>query len=493
MVGDLTADAFIAAFKRLTSRRGRVRHMYGDNGTNFVSADKLLLKSIEWAKEEYDFIHDQLAAENTTWHFSPPGAPHFNGLAEAGVKSVKSLLKKVIGETIFTFEELCTLLSQIEAVLNTRPLCPLSSETNDTSVLTPGHFLVGSSLSIPIDKSFIDVNVNWLSRWQLVQRKLQDFWKQWTTEYLNLLQTRTKWGDRRTEPQENDLVLIRDEALPPAKWPMAKIIEKHPGKDGITRVVTVKTRGNIIKRPITKIAKLPINASTSITKCFKPSPNSRNRKTNIFPILTTMLAICITGIYSAPISKSSDVPFTTTSFDNPPLIYFEDVSSAFMTNTRWNIITFIDLHVFNDELDELSRNLNNLYTNCKEHLIIIDNCEPILDVLKNRIVRLKYNNEFLINPVHRQKTSAFNIIGNILYECFGVLDNRFEEMYAKDITQVTKNEEHLMQLMRNQTSVIDATVNILKKTNTELITQSQQINEMSETVKTFNLRVTGTT
>lgn len=135
LVGDLSAAAFISAFKRFTSRRGAVKHMYSDNGTNFVSANKLLLQSIEWAREEYDYIHDQLAMENTTWHFSPPGAPHFNGLAEAGVKSVKSLLKKVIGETNFTFEELCTLLSQIEAVLNTRPLCPLASEVNDTSVL----------------------------------------------------------------------------------------------------------------------------------------------------------------------------------------------------------------------------------------------------------------------------------------------------------------------------------------------------------------------
>lgn len=143
-------------------------------------------------------------------------------------------------------------------------------------------------------------------------------------------------------------------------------------------------------------------------------------------------------------------------------------------------------------MDELSKNLDNLYTNCKEHLIIIDNCEPTLNVLRDRIVRLKYNNEFLINPVHRERRAAFNIIGNILYECFGILDSRFEEMYARDITQVTKNEEHIMQLMKNQTSVIDATVNILKKTNAELSTQSQQINEMSEMVKTFNLRVSGT-
>lgn len=105
---------------------------------------------------------------------------------------------------------------------------------------------------------------------------------------------------------------------------------------------------------------------------------------------------------------------------------------------------------------------------------MVDNCEGHLNVLRDRILRLKYNNEFIINPTSRQKRAPFDIIGYIQSELFGVLDARFAEKYTRDITQLKTNDEHLMQLIRNHTSVIDATVNILKKTEAELNSQSQK-------------------
>lgn len=195
---------------------------------------------------------------NTKWHFSPASAPHFNGLAEAGVKSVKSHLKKTIGDTKLTFEELSTLLADIEACVNSRPICALSSSPNDVSVLTPGHFLVGQSLIAPPEPNHIESNANWLDKWQRVQKMTQYFWKRWQTDYLNQLQNRSKWLTKDHEnPKIDELVLIREDNVPPSQWSTGRITAVHPGKDNLTRVVSVKAKNSELKRPITKICPLP--------------------------------------------------------------------------------------------------------------------------------------------------------------------------------------------------------------------------------------------
>ncbi|XP_015123620.1 uncharacterized protein LOC107045776 [Diachasma alloeum] len=117
----------------------------------------------------------------------PLGAPHFGGKGEATVKSVKFHLKRKIADTLLTFEELTTLLAQIEAVLNSRPLEPLSEGADDVSALTPGHVLIGQALTALPEPSLDDLNIARLSRWQLVQQKVECFWKRWSTSYLQHL------------------------------------------------------------------------------------------------------------------------------------------------------------------------------------------------------------------------------------------------------------------------------------------------------------------
>lgn len=101
-----------------------------------------------------------------------------------------------------TYEEYSTLLSQIEAVLNSRPLAPLSSDPSDFSVLTPAHFLTGGSLLQPVQRNHLDTSDNCLSRWQTVQKLSQLFWNRWQIEYLQELQKRTKWTTSRDHEEE---------------------------------------------------------------------------------------------------------------------------------------------------------------------------------------------------------------------------------------------------------------------------------------------------
>jgi hypothetical protein len=126
------------------------------------------------------------------WHFTPPATPHFGGLWEVAIKSVKHHMKHAIGKQILTHEELLTLVTRIEGILNSRPLTPLSSDPNDIFALTPGHFLIGQPIIAVPDPDVISCPMNRLDRWELLHQCHQTFWKRWTREYLTTLQGRLK-------------------------------------------------------------------------------------------------------------------------------------------------------------------------------------------------------------------------------------------------------------------------------------------------------------
>ncbi|XP_029159091.1 uncharacterized protein LOC114931276 [Nylanderia fulva] len=128
---DYSADAFIAALRRLISRRGVCASLYSDCGTNFVGADRQLGALFSAASADGHRIAAFAAQEKIRWHFNPPTAPNFGGLWEAAVKSMKHHLRRIIGDATLICEELATLLSQIEACLNSRSLspCPTTQRT----------------------------------------------------------------------------------------------------------------------------------------------------------------------------------------------------------------------------------------------------------------------------------------------------------------------------------------------------------------------------
>ncbi|XP_044764471.1 uncharacterized protein LOC123321032 [Coccinella septempunctata] len=248
LVSDLSSEAFLAALKRFIARRGRCNRLFSDGGTNFKGAQRELLNNMKYAAE----------AEKMDWDFNPPSAPHFGGLWEIGIKSVKTHLYKLVGDQVLTYEELYTVFVQIEAVLNSRPLCPLSTDPNDLSVLTPGHFLTLAPLSDLPEPDLSNLSMNRLSRWQLLTRLHQDFWKRWHVEYLNTLQQRTKWfTPADSQLSIGQLVLIKDEQQPPRRWRTARVVDVHLGKDGIARVATVRTSSGILQRPLVKLCPLP--------------------------------------------------------------------------------------------------------------------------------------------------------------------------------------------------------------------------------------------
>ncbi|CAK9834532.1 hypothetical protein ANTRET_LOCUS11048 [Anthophora retusa] len=261
---DLTTESCLGALKRFLARRGKPCHVYSDNGTNFVGAKNeiaqthALLQSDEYKNKFRKF----LTQENIEWHFSPPRSPHFGGLWEAAVRSFKKHLHKTIGDAMLTYEQFYTLIVEIEAILNSRPLTPISSDPNDFLALSPNHFLIGESLASLPEQNFVDTQTNKLSLWQHGQKIKQHFWRRWQTEYLQELHTRSKWhtGDG-TKIKEGTLVTIRDENCPPLQWQLGRVVALHPGEDDVVRVATIQTPHGTYKRALKKLAPLPIETN----------------------------------------------------------------------------------------------------------------------------------------------------------------------------------------------------------------------------------------
>ena len=155
LVSDLTSEAFIACLRRFIARRGKPSHIWSDHGTNFVGANRELKELVEFLSEQKNAkkVSEFCSSQKIDWSFIPEHAPHFGGLWEAAVKSLKTHLKKVTLNVKLTFEEVCTFLTQIEACLNSRPLVVLPSDDDCIEALTPGHFLIGRSLEALPDPS----------------------------------------------------------------------------------------------------------------------------------------------------------------------------------------------------------------------------------------------------------------------------------------------------------------------------------------------------
>ena len=243
LVSDLSTDAFIACLRRFISRRGKPSLLWSDHGTNFVGAAseiKELVKFLESQKNQ-EKISTFCSVQNIQWKFIPEHSPHFGGLWEAAVKSFKAHLRRVVGNVKLTFEELTTVLTQIEACLNSRPLVALPLDDDGIEALTPGHFLIGRPLEALPDPALAYRSISLLSRWPLCQELIRHLWQRWSTEYLDSFKRISKWHSRSTNLRVGDIVILREDNVVPAKWPLARVVTAHSGNDGLVRVVTVRT------------------------------------------------------------------------------------------------------------------------------------------------------------------------------------------------------------------------------------------------------------
>ena len=219
----LEADCFINVFRRFVNRRGPPKFMYSDNGTNFVGAEREIRQAIEnWNQCQ---IRDELLQRGCQWVFQPPKASHASGVWERLIRSTRTALKATLGESLVEEDVLATVLTEVEATLNSRPLCAVSDDPNDLQPLTPNHLLLQRTVSGLPPGTFVKEDMLLRKKWRQTQILADHFWRRWLKEYVPALQERQKWHRPRRNAQVGDLVLVVDQDLPRGKWHLAVLSE----------------------------------------------------------------------------------------------------------------------------------------------------------------------------------------------------------------------------------------------------------------------------
>ena len=250
---DLSTDSFIQAFMRFVSRRGPPTQVFSDNGTNFKGAEIEIMQALKnWNQHR---IITVLRNRSIEWHFNPPAASHAGGVWERMIRSIRKILRSILGNQLVNDETLLTVITEVEKILNDRPLTRVTNDPNDLDPLTPSQLLLlRPNSSLP--STDLGNLVPYKKRWKQSQYLANVFWKRWLKEYLPILQERQKWFRPKRSVQVGDLVLIVQENVSRGQWPKGLIEEVFPDKHGHVRQVIVRTATARMRRDVRKICLL---------------------------------------------------------------------------------------------------------------------------------------------------------------------------------------------------------------------------------------------
>lgn len=254
VLGALDADAFMNALVRFTARRGAPKKMFSDNGTNFTRADKELRAAFQGWKHD-DKIASSLLRQQIEWKYIPPTASHMGGVWERQIRTVRKVLLAIVGQQVLDDERLQTLFCEAEAVVNGRPITPVSPHGDDLEALTPAHLLhMGAGPNLPLGGVFNEENYR--RRWKHTQLLADRFWKRWVSEYLPLIRHRQRHIQPRRDYRENDMVIVVDLNTSRNQWRLGRVIKAVRSDDGLVRQVRVRTERGTLTRPVTKLCLL---------------------------------------------------------------------------------------------------------------------------------------------------------------------------------------------------------------------------------------------
>ena len=283
---DLTATQFLNCIRRFVSRQGRPDLIISDNAPQFRLTNTVLDNQWRQVFKNKDVLN-YISMEGIKWNFTTALAPWQGGFYERLVGMVKRSLRKATGRKHFTLEQLITLIAEIEAVLNSRPLTYVYGDLKSGFVLTPSHFLAsnrklgispfgdGNDHSDPEFQVVKNSATKLIEHWKKGPKHLDIFWKSWRDEYLLSLRERNPLVHRQPrshsekEPTEGSIVIVKDDNLPRSNWRIGKILRLIVSRDSKIRSAEIQLPGNIIMtRPVNHLYPLevPENPDNSITE-----------------------------------------------------------------------------------------------------------------------------------------------------------------------------------------------------------------------------------
>ena len=240
----LSTDSFINAYRRFIGRRGPVRQLRSDQGTNFVGAMNELQQALSELNHEQ--IREELLKSSCDWvkfKMNVPHANHMGGVWERQIRTVRSVLASLLERhgSQLDDESLRTFMVEAEAIVNCRPLTVDSiSSSQFSEPLTPNHLLtMKSKVVLPPPGDFQRVDLYLSKRWRRVQYLVNEFWCKWKREFLQSLQSRQKWISVKRNLQVDDVVIVKDDSLPRNRWKLARVSETYPDNDGLVRKVRI--------------------------------------------------------------------------------------------------------------------------------------------------------------------------------------------------------------------------------------------------------------
>ena len=244
VANSLQTDSYINALRHFICRRGPVRQMRSDNGSNFIGARRELKEVL--AEMDQSQVKQEVLKENCDWFelkLNVPTASHMGGVWECQIRTVRSVLSALLEKNGHQMngEALRTFMCEAEAVVNSRPLTSEGITSSDTAgPLTLNHFLtLKTKVVLPPPGKFTSADLYSRKWWRRVQHLMNEFWSRWKKEFLLSLQTRQKWTRPRKNLQVNDIVIIKDDVLPRNQWKLCRVIEAQPDQDGLVRKVTL--------------------------------------------------------------------------------------------------------------------------------------------------------------------------------------------------------------------------------------------------------------
>ncbi|KAJ7997080.1 hypothetical protein DPEC_G00225210 [Dallia pectoralis] len=260
VIETMSSSSFINALRRFFAIRGPAKQIRSDCGTNFVGAcHELQMEKSSFSPES---VQKYLKEQSCVWVFNPPHASHMGGAWERMIGMARRILDCMLLEhkSRLTHEVLTTLMAEVTAVMNARPLVPVSSDPDSPLILSPAMLLTQKTGTPPPPPGNFGGTNLFKEEWKQVQSLAEIFWRRWRQEYLDTLQIRHKWQDVRPCLKEGDVVLLKDNSVNRNEWPMAIVTKALPGQDKLVRKVEVKVvkdgTPKVYSRPISEVVLL---------------------------------------------------------------------------------------------------------------------------------------------------------------------------------------------------------------------------------------------